>query len=151
MQPDHGGHHAAEAHEISMRADPDRQRRVLADRDGGLVSKVAEPPGTASEERSSGHEQSCNEQERRGVDQTTIAQTGISGGQQAIAYAVFGVIGTIGVGTPVVLHLALGKRAQPKLDGIKRWMARNNEAIISVLGLVFGVKLIGNAISGLSG
>ncbi len=31
-----------------------------------------------------------------------IAQTGIAGGEQAVAYAVFAVIGTIGVATPVV-------------------------------------------------
>lgn len=35
-----------------------------------------------------------------------IAQTGIPGGQQAIAYAVFAVIATIGVGTPVVIYFA---------------------------------------------
>jgi hypothetical protein len=40
-----------------------------------------------------------------------IAQTGIAGGQQAAAYAVFTVVGTLGVGAPVVLHLAMGKRS----------------------------------------
>ena len=40
-----------------------------------------------------------------------IAQTGISGGQQAIAYAVFAVLGTVGVAAPVVIYLSLGKRS----------------------------------------
>ena len=33
----------------------------------------------------------------------TVAQTGIAGGEQAVAYAVFALIGTIGVGAPVVI------------------------------------------------
>jgi threonine/homoserine/homoserine lactone efflux protein len=33
-----------------------------------------------------------------------IAQTGISGGEQAVAYGVFALIGTIGVGTPVAIY-----------------------------------------------
>jgi len=36
-----------------------------------------------------------------------IAGTGIPKGQQAIAYLVFGLIGTLGVGIPVVLYFAL--------------------------------------------
>ncbi len=35
-----------------------------------------------------------------------IAQTGIAGSQQAIAYTVFAVIATIGVGAPVVIYFA---------------------------------------------
>jgi threonine/homoserine/homoserine lactone efflux protein len=80
----------------------------------------------------------------------SIAQTGISGGQQAIAYAVFAVIGTLGVGAPVVLFFALGDRSQEKLERLKTWMSHNNAAIMSVLCLVIGAKLIGDAITGLS-
>jgi hypothetical protein len=40
-----------------------------------------------------------------------IAQTGIAGGQQAIAYAVFAVVATIGVGAPVVIYLVMGERS----------------------------------------
>jgi hypothetical protein len=36
------------------------------------------------------------------------------------------------------------------LDGIKNWMAAHNAAIMAVVLLVLGVKLIGDAISGLS-
>jgi hypothetical protein len=80
----------------------------------------------------------------------TIAQTGISGGEQAIAYGVFALIGTIGVAAPVVVYFALGERSQHVLDGLKAWMGANNAVIMSVLCLVIGVKLIGDAISGLS-
>jgi threonine/homoserine/homoserine lactone efflux protein len=80
----------------------------------------------------------------------TIAQTGISGGEQAAAYAVFAVIGTLGVGAPVALFFALGERSREKLERLKNWMSHNNAAIMSVLCLVIGAKLIGDAISGLS-
>jgi hypothetical protein len=79
-----------------------------------------------------------------------IAQTGISGGQQAVAYAVFAVIGTLGVGAPVVLYLALGERSAEKLGRLKVWMAHNNAVIMSVLCLVIGMKLVGDAITGLT-
>jgi hypothetical protein len=79
-----------------------------------------------------------------------IAQTGISAGEQAVAYAVFAVIGTVGVAAPVVIYFALGDRAGPILDDLKGWMSRNNAVIMTVLLLVIGAKLIGAAISGFS-
>jgi threonine/homoserine/homoserine lactone efflux protein len=80
----------------------------------------------------------------------SIAQTGISGADQAIAYAVFALIGTIGVGTPVVIYFALGERSATMLATLKDWMGRHNAVIMSVLCLVIGVKLIGDAIGGLT-
>jgi hypothetical protein len=81
----------------------------------------------------------------------SIAQTGISGADQAIAYAVFALIGTIGVGTPVVIYFALGERSATMLAALKDWMGRHNAVIMSVLCLVIGAKLIGDAIGGLTG
>jgi hypothetical protein len=78
-----------------------------------------------------------------------IAQTGISGGQQAIAYTVFALIATIGVGAPVAIYFLMGARSEHILGGLKDWMARNNAVIMSVLCLIIGVKLIGDAISAL--
>jgi hypothetical protein len=79
-----------------------------------------------------------------------IAQTGIPGGQQAIAYAVFAVVGTLGVGAPVVLYFAMGKRSAELLGRLKDWMGHNNAVIMAVLCLVIGAKLIGDALSGLT-
>ena len=79
-----------------------------------------------------------------------IAQTGISGQQQAVAYAVFAAIGTIGVATPVGIYFVLGERAGPILDRLKSWLAQNNAVSMAVVMLILGVKLIGDAISGLS-
>jgi threonine/homoserine/homoserine lactone efflux protein len=79
----------------------------------------------------------------------TIAQTGIPGGQQAGAYAVFALIGTVGVAAPVVIYFAMGDRAGPILDRLKRWMAAHNAVIMAVLCLVIGAKLVGDGIAGL--
>ena len=80
----------------------------------------------------------------------SIASTGISGTDQAVAYAVFALIGTIGVGAPVVIYFGMGDRSGPLLDRLKTWMAANNAVIMVVLLLVIGAKLIGDAISGFS-
>ena len=81
---------------------------------------------------------------------TAIAQTGISGGEQAIAYAVFALIGTLGVGTPVGIYFAMGARSEKLLAGLKDWMARYNTVIMALICLLIGVKLIGDGITGLT-
>ena len=80
----------------------------------------------------------------------TIAQTGLSTTDQAIAYVVFAIIGTIGVASPVVIYFALGDRAPALLEKMKGWMGQNNAVIMAVLCLVIGVKLIGQALGGLT-
>jgi Sap, sulfolipid-1-addressing protein len=80
-----------------------------------------------------------------------IAQTGIAGGQQAIAYLVFALIGTLGVGVPVVIYFALGKRSEKLLGELKDWMSQHNAVIMTVLCLIIATKLIGDAIGSLSG
>jgi hypothetical protein len=80
----------------------------------------------------------------------SIASIGIEVGEEAVAYLVFALIGTVGVATPVVIYFALGERAGSLLDGLKRWMSRNNAVIMAVLLLVIGAKLVGEAISGFS-
>jgi hypothetical protein len=79
-----------------------------------------------------------------------IAQTGIAAGQQAIAYAVFAVIATIGVGAPVVIYFAMGERSAELLGRLKGWMRRHNAVILAVVLLVIGGTLIGDGIGGLA-
>jgi threonine/homoserine/homoserine lactone efflux protein len=78
-----------------------------------------------------------------------IAQTGVDAGEQAIALAVFVLVGTLGPGIPVAIYFALGDRAKRLLDEVKAWMGANNAAVMAVLCLVIGTKLIGDGISGL--
>ncbi len=80
-----------------------------------------------------------------------IAQTGIPGGQQAIAYLIFALIATTGVAAPVGVYFAMGERSQDMLTKLKDWMGRNNAVIMSILCLIIGAKLIGDAIGGLTG
>jgi len=79
-----------------------------------------------------------------------VTQTGASGADQAIAWAVFVIIGSIGIAAPVVIFFAMGDRAAAILQNLKAWMAHNNSAIMAVLCLIIAAKLIGDAISGLS-
>jgi threonine/homoserine/homoserine lactone efflux protein len=81
---------------------------------------------------------------------TTIAQTGISGGESAGVLIVFILIGSFSILTPVFIYFALGTRAAVMLDELKDWMAGHNAAIMTVLLLVLGAKLIGDAVGGLS-
>jgi threonine/homoserine/homoserine lactone efflux protein len=80
---------------------------------------------------------------------TAIAQTGASTGSQAVALAVFVLIGSLGTGAPVVLYFVLGSRSKGVLDGLKTWMSGHNAAIMAVLCLIIAAKLIGDAISAL--
>lgn len=80
-----------------------------------------------------------------------IAQTGIPGGQQAIAYPVFALIATLGVGIPVALYFAIGERSGKLLGRLKDWMSAHNAVIMTVLCLIIAAKLTGDGISGLAG
>jgi hypothetical protein len=77
-----------------------------------------------------------------------IAQTGIPGTEQALAYLVFALIATLGVATPVAVYFVLGERSERLLTELKHWMSLHNAVIMTVLCLVFAAKLIGDAISG---
>jgi threonine/homoserine/homoserine lactone efflux protein len=79
-----------------------------------------------------------------------IAEFGLSTGEQIGVLAVFVLIASAGVLTPVVLALALGDRSREPLDRVRGWMARNNAVIMAVLFVLIGAKLVGDAISGLS-
>jgi threonine/homoserine/homoserine lactone efflux protein len=80
---------------------------------------------------------------------TAIAQTGISTGDKAIALAVFVLLATLGTGIPVAIYFFMGERATRMLDELKNWMGHNNAAIMTVILLVIGAKLLGDGISAL--
>jgi threonine/homoserine/homoserine lactone efflux protein len=80
----------------------------------------------------------------------TIAQMPIPTSEQSVAYVAFALIATIGVASPVVVYFALGDRAPAVLDRMKGWMGQNNAVIMTILCLIIGVKLIGQALGGLT-
>ncbi|HEX3268205.1 MAG TPA: GAP family protein [Gaiellaceae bacterium] len=79
-----------------------------------------------------------------------IAQADISTGEEAGTLAIFIALGSLTILAPLVIYLTLGDRAARILDDLKVWMAAHNAAIMSVLLLILGFKLIGDAIAGLS-
>jgi threonine/homoserine/homoserine lactone efflux protein len=79
-----------------------------------------------------------------------IVAAGLPADEQVVALVVFTIIGSLGVAIPVVMYFALGERSGPLLARLKDWMARNNAAIMAVILLLIGMKLLGDAISGFS-
>jgi Sap, sulfolipid-1-addressing protein len=79
-----------------------------------------------------------------------IAQTRISGWQQAIAYVVFALVATLGVGIPVMIYFSMGARSEKMLGGMKDWMSTHNDVIMIVLCVIIAAKLIGDGITGLT-
>jgi hypothetical protein len=77
----------------------------------------------------------------------SIAGAGLAAGQQVGALASFVVVGSLGVLAPLVVYLAAGKGAARTLEGWKSWAADHNAAIMAVLFLVFGFKLVGDGIA----
>lgn len=80
-----------------------------------------------------------------------ISQTGVSNGAQAGALVVFALIASLGTGTPLAIYFALGERSRSILAELKEWMSHNNAAIMAVICLIVGAKLLGDALSGFAG
>jgi threonine/homoserine/homoserine lactone efflux protein len=78
----------------------------------------------------------------------SIAQAGVSVGQDVIAVAVFVVIASVTVVGAVVFYFVAGERATKPLDSLKTFMADHNNVIMMVILLVLGAKLIGDGIGG---
>ena len=78
----------------------------------------------------------------------TIASTGLAGTDQAVVYLVFTVIASLGVVAPVAIFFVMGERAGPVLDDLKAWLAHNNAAIMAVIFLLMGAKILGQGIAG---
>ncbi len=79
----------------------------------------------------------------------TIAQASLSTTDDAIAIAVFTIIGASTVALPTLAYLIMGERAQPSLDRAKAWLSVNNTAVMAVLFLIFGFTLLGKGLGGL--
>ena len=80
----------------------------------------------------------------------SIAQAGLSGGDSAAAIAVFVLLGSLTVAGPTLFFLLATSRAVGPLNSAKDLMTRYNTALMLVLFLVLGAKLIGNGIAGLN-
>lgn len=80
----------------------------------------------------------------------TIAGAADSTGSRAGAAAVFVAIASLCTLVPLGVYLLGGDKAAATLDGWKAWMGRHNAAIMAVVLLVLGMKILGDAVSALS-
>jgi threonine/homoserine/homoserine lactone efflux protein len=80
-----------------------------------------------------------------------VAEAGLPASQQVAALLGFVLVASAGVLSPLALSFAPGDRSRDLLDGLRAWMARHIAVIMTVLLLLIGVKLIGDAVSSFSG
>ena len=77
-----------------------------------------------------------------------IAGAGLPADQQVAVLLAFVILASAGVLTPLLLAVVLGARSSGLLDGLRTWMSRYNAVIMTVLLLLIGAKLLGDAVSG---
>jgi threonine/homoserine/homoserine lactone efflux protein len=80
----------------------------------------------------------------------SIAQAGLSAGDDAIAVAVFVGLGSVTVIGAVLFYLLARAKAAKSLAAIKEFMSEHNAVIMMVILLILGAKLIGNGLAGVS-
>ena len=77
---------------------------------------------------------------------SALAVTGPSTTEAVVSLIVFVAVGSLTIAGPVVFYLTGGDRAKAELDSAKGWLAVHNDAVMTVLFLVFGVSLIAKGI-----
>ena len=75
-----------------------------------------------------------------------VAALGLSSANAIGSLIVFVVIASLTIAGPVVYYLFGGERAKVALDEMKNWLAFHNNAVMAVLFLVFGAKLIADGL-----
>jgi hypothetical protein len=80
---------------------------------------------------------------------TEVALLAQGAGQAAAAVGLFVVVGSLGVGTPVVVRLLLGQRADPALASARGWLERHGSTVSVVVLVVLGALLVVSAVPGL--
>jgi threonine/homoserine/homoserine lactone efflux protein len=80
-----------------------------------------------------------------------LAQTSVSSTDAVVSLIVYVIVGSITILAPVVYYLVGGDKARTALDSMKGWLAVHNAAVMIVLFLVFGVKLVADGLPALGG
>ncbi len=80
-----------------------------------------------------------------------VATLGPTTSEAVVAWVAFIVLGSITIAGPVVYYLVGGESAKAALDTTKQWLAVHNAAVMAVLFLIFGVKLIAEGLPVLGG
>lgn len=80
-----------------------------------------------------------------------IAEARLSVMGQIGASAAFVAVACATVAGPIAAYFVMGKRADPHLHSMRRWLVTNNNTILFVIFLVFGAKFVGNGLGVLIG
>jgi hypothetical protein len=62
---------------------------------------------------------------------------------------VFGLVASSGLVVPVAFYVTGGDKAKTGLDSAKAWLLENNAAMLAVLFLIFGLKIVGASLAAL--
>lgn len=76
-----------------------------------------------------------------------IAEATLDSTQTIIVTIIFVLIGSITIIGPVLYVQLAGKNAEAKLNDLKGWLIQHNAAIMTVLFLIIGVKLVGDGLA----
>jgi threonine/homoserine/homoserine lactone efflux protein len=80
----------------------------------------------------------------------TVAQAGLSGAASSFALAIFVLVGSLTVVGPVVYFLTFAAKASSALAATKQFMTAHSAAIMFVVFVVLGAKLVGDGVAGLT-
>ena len=75
-----------------------------------------------------------------------LAGLGLATGDAVVSLVVFVVVGSVTIAGPVIYYLVGGEHARTKLDEAKGWLGLHNDAVMTVLFLVFGVSLVAQGV-----
>ena len=78
-----------------------------------------------------------------------IGQAPLDTTQTLIVALIYILIASISIIGTVVYYQVAGKKAEKDLTSMKAWLIQNNTAVMAVLLVVFGVKFVGDFISGM--
>ena len=69
-----------------------------------------------------------------------------AGGSAPALIIVFTIIASLSIAVPVLYTLVGGEGAKRTLEGWRTWLAANNAAVMAVLFVVIGAKLVGTGL-----
>jgi threonine/homoserine/homoserine lactone efflux protein len=81
----------------------------------------------------------------------TISTSGLQGGDELVAAAIFVILGSVTVAGSVLFFLVAPSKAAGPLASAKEFMAAHNAVIMMVILVLLGVKLLGDGLAGAAG
>ena len=76
----------------------------------------------------------------------SVAQAGLSGGDAFVTLAVFVVLASSSVAGAIAYRSLGGEKAHAHLEDLKGWMGDNNAAVMAVILLLIGAKILGDGL-----